>query len=109
MPDVGRFVSQDPIGLFGGTNSYLYAPNPNGWVDPGGLSRAQRKILPKNARKNLVALPCVGCRGLEVSEPGARKVDLLFENENDAMNAGSRMRGPGAVRTYIEKANGMDG
>ena len=37
-PDVGRFVSQDPIGLAGGDNLYTYAPNPTGWVDPLGLT-----------------------------------------------------------------------
>ncbi len=37
-PDVGRFVSQDPIGLLGGNNIYLYAPNPVQWIDPLGLS-----------------------------------------------------------------------
>jgi len=36
-PDVGRFVSQDPIGLEGGENNYQYAPNPVIWVDPWGL------------------------------------------------------------------------
>ena len=38
-PDCGRFVSQDPIGLLGGQNSYQYAPNPIGWIDPLGLNR----------------------------------------------------------------------
>ncbi|MDH0895725.1 MULTISPECIES: DUF6883 domain-containing protein [unclassified Pseudomonas] len=38
-PDYGRFVSQDPIGLKGGFNSYQYAPNPMVWVDPLGLCR----------------------------------------------------------------------
>ncbi|MFS2027507.1 RHS repeat domain-containing protein [Massilia sp. CT11-137] len=37
-PDIGRFVSIDPIGLAGGTNGYGYASNPVGWVDPAGLS-----------------------------------------------------------------------
>jgi len=37
--DVGRFVSQDPIGLMGGMNLYQYAPNPTGWVDPFGLAK----------------------------------------------------------------------
>lgn len=36
-PDVGRFVSQDPIGLAGGENLYQYAPNPILWTDPHGL------------------------------------------------------------------------
>ncbi|ASY75413.1 hypothetical protein BJJ97_05515 [Pectobacterium polaris] len=37
-PTVGRFTTQDPIGLAGGINLYQYAPNPLGWVDPFGLS-----------------------------------------------------------------------
>ena len=37
-PDVGRFVSQDPIGLLGGVNLFAYALNPSGWVDPLGLT-----------------------------------------------------------------------
>ena len=35
-PDIGRFVTQDPIGLDGGINLYRYAPNPVSWVDPWG-------------------------------------------------------------------------
>ncbi|MDF7647059.1 DUF6531 domain-containing protein [Erwiniaceae bacterium L1_54_3] len=38
-PDVGRFVSQDPIGLNGGLNLYQYAPNPLNWIDPLGLQK----------------------------------------------------------------------
>ncbi|WP_445941478.1 RHS repeat domain-containing protein [Pseudomonas syringae group genomosp. 3] len=35
-PEIGRFITQDPIRLSGGDNLYLYAPNPYGWVDPLG-------------------------------------------------------------------------
>jgi RHS repeat-associated protein len=35
-PQVGRFITQDPIGLLGGNNLYGYAPNSNGWIDPLG-------------------------------------------------------------------------
>lgn len=38
-PDIGRFITQDPIGLAGGTNPYQYAPNTTGWIDPLGLWR----------------------------------------------------------------------
>ncbi|XVN73496.1 Putative deoxyribonuclease RhsC [Oligella sp. MSHR50489EDL] len=31
-PELGRFISQDPIGLMGGINVYQYAPNPVEWV-----------------------------------------------------------------------------
>ncbi len=37
-PVCGRFINQDPIGLLGGVNNYLYVPNPTGWVDPLGLA-----------------------------------------------------------------------
>ncbi|WP_025123973.1 RHS repeat-associated core domain-containing protein, partial [Serratia sp. H1w] len=37
-PEVGRFITPDPIGLAGGLNLYQYAPNPLSWVDPLGLS-----------------------------------------------------------------------
>lgn len=49
-PDIGRFVSPDPIGLAGGTNPYQYAPNPVGWVDPLGLS-CQKSNLHKRGTK----------------------------------------------------------
>ncbi|MEX5545363.1 RHS repeat-associated core domain-containing protein [Pseudomonas pergaminensis] len=38
-PDVGRYLTQDPVKLAGGVNAYQYVPNPTGWVDPLGLSR----------------------------------------------------------------------
>ncbi|MCH8531601.1 MAG: RHS repeat-associated core domain-containing protein [Saccharospirillum sp.] len=37
-PGVGRYISQDPIGLMGGLNAYRYCPNPVEFVDPLGLS-----------------------------------------------------------------------
>jgi uncharacterized protein RhaS with RHS repeats len=42
---VGRFTTQDPIGLRDGLNLYQYAPNPLMWVDPLGLS-SRRDQLP---------------------------------------------------------------
>ena len=37
-PESGRFVNQDPIGLFGGDNLYQFAPNTQEWIDPLGES-----------------------------------------------------------------------
>jgi RHS repeat-associated protein len=39
-PGVGRFVSQDPIGLSGGFNLFQYGNNPISWLDPFGLAGA---------------------------------------------------------------------
>jgi RHS repeat-associated protein len=40
-PQIGRFITQDPIGIFGGINFYRYAPNPVNWIDPLGLACKQ--------------------------------------------------------------------
>jgi RHS repeat-associated protein len=35
-PDIGRFISEDPIGLWGGLNLYQFAANVDSWIDPWG-------------------------------------------------------------------------
>ena len=37
-PECGRFICQDPIGVTGGINLYLYARNPVNFIDPFGLN-----------------------------------------------------------------------
>lgn len=37
-PHSGRYISKDPIGLFGGLNNSAYVSDPNQWVDPLGLN-----------------------------------------------------------------------
>jgi RHS repeat-associated protein len=36
-PDIGRFITEDPIGLAGGENLYRFAANADRWIDPWGL------------------------------------------------------------------------
>ncbi len=37
-PDIGRYLTPDPVKVAGGINAYQYVPNPTGWVDPLGLN-----------------------------------------------------------------------
>ncbi len=46
-PDAGRFVNQDPIGLWGGDNLYGFGLNTKAWVNPLGLaSKTTTKMQP---------------------------------------------------------------
>jgi len=49
-PDIGRFTTPDPIGLLGGQNLYVYAPNPIAWIDPEGLKCHLRPYFKAYAR-----------------------------------------------------------
>ncbi|WP_191634965.1 RHS repeat domain-containing protein, partial [Pseudomonas fluorescens] len=49
-PEVGRYLTPDPVKLAGGLNQYRYALNPTGWVDPLGLSSTN--CPPPNSKKN---------------------------------------------------------
>jgi RHS repeat-associated protein len=42
-PQVGRFITQDPIGLSGGIHFYQYVLNPIAYIDPLGLSFSSGK------------------------------------------------------------------
>jgi RHS repeat-associated protein len=52
-----RFTSKDPIGLLGGFNTYIYAPNPVQWIDPLGLAPNKKTSTKKNCP------PCDPCQG----------------------------------------------
>ena len=55
---MGRFTSQDPIGLLGGLNIYQYASNPVAWIDPLGLSCSlDAKKLRTNMQKEGIDEP----------------------------------------------------
>ena len=49
-PDAGRFVNQDPIGLEGGENLYIFSTNIQIWIDPLGLKNEVVYALVKNGQ-----------------------------------------------------------
>jgi RHS repeat-associated protein len=53
-PEVGRYLTPDPIKLAGGLNQYQYTPNPTGWVDPLGLNSTN---CPPPKKKKKVGCP----------------------------------------------------
>ncbi|BBF86230.1 Rhs family protein [Aquitalea magnusonii] len=55
-PEIGRFISRDPIGLLGGINIHSYTLNPITWIDPLGLSECPNKKTSFNAKSRREAL-----------------------------------------------------
>ena len=47
-PDIGRYLTPDPVKLAGGINAYNYVPNPTGWIDPLGLSNCPEGVTCKS-------------------------------------------------------------
>ena len=73
--DIGRFITQDPLGLGGGVNLYQYAPNATAWIDPWGLSfksvnfEGSPELFPVTGnQKNIVSIQMQGSRGRDFTE-----------------------------------------
>ena len=49
-PDIGRFISPDPIGLEGGINLATYSPNPVSWIDPWGWTPCPVRTRPNGTK-----------------------------------------------------------
>lgn len=117
-PSVGRFASQDPIGLAGGNNPFLYAPTPTSWIDPYGLKKehcqkchAECDELWKEIHKKTYQRKSItGTRGLE-----ERIEELLEDKHNlfDWANGKSSKRtvgplaGKGTYEGHIEQATNL--
>ncbi|WPH23685.1 RHS repeat-associated core domain-containing protein (plasmid) [Variovorax paradoxus] len=56
-PVSGRFVSADPIGLYGGANLHRYVSNPVGWIDPLGLAGKKRVVTGNDASGRPLSSP----------------------------------------------------
>ncbi|MCO7543121.1 RHS repeat-associated core domain-containing protein, partial [Pseudomonas sp. VA159-2] len=84
-PNVGRFVSKDPIGYTGGINLYEYAPNSVEWTDPLGLCRYLKllwQVGTHKGNKNCVKGLSLGLDSHHVGQKNLMK-DLVKEYDPD--------------------------
>jgi RHS repeat-associated protein len=105
-PEVMGFISQDPIGLWGGGNFYSYAPNSTNWIDPNGLSEVKPcgcgggdvnpvTGKPKGALQKLAKMireagkhkPAINQRVIAVGQNAA---GVLFAGSSNGFDAGQR-------------------
>lgn len=73
-PVVGRFTSQDPIGLLGGLNQLMYAPSAINWLDPLGLACNPRNATHITYQGMREGKPYVGY----ASMPGRQSADTVL-------------------------------
>ena len=97
-PDIGRFITQDPISLSGGVNLYQFAPNPLGWADPFGLAGVPNLIRYK-PRDELTAQ--AGSRSTAIDRAWIQEKQLISKT-----GSGTRSWSPTELEVIKSTKNG---
>ncbi|MEL7979923.1 RHS repeat-associated core domain-containing protein, partial [Vreelandella titanicae] len=100
-PQQGRYISQDPIGLNGGTNLYGYVSNPTGMVDPLGLATMSDQAWRPTSFNNAIIDQCISDL-----EDWTKAPDFsgIANTKNSIMAVLSRQPGVGFLAKFSEKA-----
>jgi len=119
-PAVGRFVSEDPIGLMGGNNLFSYGQNSIEWIDPLGL--AGRRVLTGNDKSGRplssdkysvwtqTTIPCnllSGTRGDHFKDANQQLHQMILESPEFGNSLGKDVVAhvkPGARGAYSDKS-----
>ncbi|MBO2013010.1 DUF6531 domain-containing protein [Hymenobacter negativus] len=87
-PEIGQYISQDPIGMAGGDRFYGYVYDPSTWVDVLGLTKAPASLPNKpgiyiltNGRDSYVGSAGIGNQGMSqrISSTGHVKAQELLD------------------------------
>ncbi|MEL7896675.1 RHS repeat-associated core domain-containing protein [Vreelandella neptunia] len=100
-PQQGRYISQDPIGLRGGTNLYGYVTNPTGMVDPLGLVSRSDYAWRDPSSNNQIIDSCISDLEDWMKVPDYSGV---ANTRNSIMAVLSRKPGVGFFAQFLEAA-----
>ena len=102
-PDSARYLTQDPIGLAGGTNPFSYAPSSTGWTDPLGLSG---KPLPNGTQVNRIGGNSIENLRLKEAETKLDPPGISVLHSTCPVNASKQMREAFPKATGLQQAAG---
>jgi len=116
-PEIGRYISADPIGLSGGLNAFGYCVNPVSWSDPLGLHDATSTYYPPDSKtgdpvtnsqlpKGTGGSPNFPSGYSSPDNHDQHCVDLA--NENPRPDDITRTTKSGAVQNYSAQARGYN-
>ena len=91
-------MNQDPIGLWGGNNFYLYSLNSSVWIDFLGLTGARVTWTGQNVPRGTIT-------GLSTGEITHPVVQEAYDNVPNDKRSDPRMHGRCALNKGAEKAN----
>jgi RHS repeat-associated protein len=106
-PDSAQYLSPDPIGLAGGLTPQAYVHDPNGWVDPLGLSTD----CPKTTEGGNLPKSPTGPGSVQKSErdpkrlftPSEREAKRLEQGHECANGCGTKIDGSNSAGHHIKR------
>ena len=105
-PETARFVTQDPIGLPGGVNFYIYSINPINWVDPVGLTSSSYGSA---GRKPKTGKPNIDNRCLNCNKWAIKRYDRVCEGHVPGVGQAKFFRDPKDGAWYSVDQTGHGG
>ena len=105
-PDLGMFVSRDPIGLMGGSNVFAYAPNPTGWIDPFGLARQKNSSDTEGINCNLTHSLVSNALALKTIAPNTTNWRIAVATIRSGGNSNFRVKTLEDAKKLLQEGRG---